>query len=111
MAARTVKLVGGREIEADGDVIPVLEALYQGVAAASGFEHTFLDMRREIEALVSQLSPKELRTYFMNSLFLNVVTYENQMAERILRNITRTKAAQQALRPRPAGRRRVRSSS
>lgn len=102
---KKVKLLSGRSIELDGDLIPILEGLYQDVAVARGFEHDFLDMRREIENLLKQLSPKEMRDYFMNSLFLNVVSYENEMAGRILENIARTKAARKGLATRRAPRR------
>ena len=33
---------------------------------------------REIQHLAEQLSPEELRAYFIESLFLNTVTYENE---------------------------------
>jgi len=103
MAGRKVKMLSKRQIELDGDLIPILDGLYQDVAVASGFEHDFLDTRKEIENLVAQLRPDELREYFMSSLFLNFVSYENEMAERILESIARTKAAKRAVgRARPA---------
>jgi len=104
VAARKIKLLSKREIELDGDLIPILDGIYQDVAVASGFEHDFLDTRREIEHLVSQLRPEELREYFMSSLFLNFVSYENEMAERILEGIARTKAAKRVSPRRSAGR-------
>lgn len=101
MAARKVKLLSKREIELDGDLIPILDGLYQDVAVASGFEHDFLDMRREIENLVNQLPPEQLREYFMSSLFLNVVSYENEMAGRVLENLAKSRAVRSALSARP----------
>lgn len=97
MAGRKVKLLSKREIELDGDLIPILDGLYQDVAVASGFDHDFLAMRKEMENLVAQLRPEELRDYFMSSLFLNFVSYENEMAGRILESLARTKVAKRAL--------------
>ena len=94
---KKVKTRTGRSIELDGDLIPILDALYEDVAVASGFEHDYLQMRAEFEHIAKQLSPKELRDYFVNAAFLNFVSYENEMAARILENIARTKAAQKGL--------------
>ena len=43
---------------------------------------------REIQAVVEQMDPDELRRYLVESLFLNSVTYENEMLDAYMRRLT-----------------------
>ena len=45
---RTIKTTTGATITLDGDLLAVMEALYQEVTARRGLERTFEDMVREI---------------------------------------------------------------
>jgi hypothetical protein len=45
----------------------------------------------EIHHLIDQMTEDERRTYFVESLFLNIVKYENDMAEAYVRKITNKK--------------------
>ena len=57
---------------------------------------------REIQGLVEQMSEEERRRYLVESLFLNSVTYENEMLDAYMRRLTgeRRRAGADA----PAGR-------
>jgi hypothetical protein len=45
-------------------------------------------MMREITHLVSQMSDDDRRTYLVESLFLNTVTYENERLGAYMRKLT-----------------------
>ncbi len=75
---RTIKMTNGAEIALDGDLLTLLEALYVEVTAKRELERTFEDMVREIQHLIEQMSDAERRQYLSESLFLNVVSYENE---------------------------------
>ncbi len=46
---------------------------------------------REIEGLVDQMSEEDRRRYLIESLFLNSVTYENEMLDAYMRRLTAPK--------------------
>jgi hypothetical protein len=87
----TVRLSTGHEIPLDGDLLGVLEALYREVTLRLQLKVSFADMMREIEGLVDQMSPDERRRYLIESLFLNSVTYENEMLDAYARRLTTPK--------------------
>lgn len=78
MTVRTIKTTTGVEIALDGDLITMLETLYEEVTVRLELERTFEDMMREISALVDQMNEAERRAYLIESVFLNTVTYENE---------------------------------
>jgi len=80
-------MISGREVELCGDLVPILDALYQDVAAASAFDYDYLKMRKEIDFVLDQLTKEEIMQLAANSLFLNYVSYENEMAARIIETI------------------------
>jgi hypothetical protein len=86
-----VRLTTGRELALDGDLLGVLEALYHEVTLRLQLKVSFEDMMREIEHLVDQMSEEERRRYLVESLFLNSVTYENEMLDAYMRKLTATK--------------------
>ena len=75
---RAIKTSTGVEIPLDGDLLAVVETLFQEVTVRHELGRTFEDMMREIQHLADQLSAEELRAYFIESIFLNTVTYENE---------------------------------
>ena len=85
---RKVRFSTGRELPLDGDILGVLEALYREVTLRHALQVSFEDMMKEIQALVDQMSDEERRTYLVESLFLNTVTYENEMLDAYMRKIT-----------------------
>lgn len=84
---RSIRMQGGREIELDGDLLAILEALYREVSVRSEFRNTYEAMTREISHLVDEMDPGERRSYLIESLFLNVVRYENERLAAFLRMV------------------------
>jgi hypothetical protein len=85
---RKIRLSTGFEIELDGDILAVLEALYREVSLKLALRVSFEDMMREIKGLVAQMSAEERERYLVESLFLNTVTYENEMLDAYVRKLT-----------------------
>jgi hypothetical protein len=75
---RTIKLSAGAALMLDGDLLSVLEALYKEVSAKHELQSTFEDMAREIQHIIAQMSDEDRRHYLSESLFLNMVSYENE---------------------------------
>jgi hypothetical protein len=84
---RTIKTTSGVEIALDGDLLAVLEALFQEVTAKRELESSYEDMTREIHHLISQMSPEDTRAYFADSLWLNQVSYENEKLGSYMRKL------------------------
>jgi Holliday junction resolvasome RuvABC endonuclease subunit len=84
---RTIKTTSGHEITLDGDLLAVLETLFTEVTAKRELERSYEDLTREIEHLISQMQPDEIRAYFAESLFLNQVKYENDKLEAYMRKL------------------------
>jgi len=84
---RTIKTTTGAEIALDGDLITLLETLYEEVTVRLELARTFEDIMREIHFLADQMTEEERRTYLVESLFLNTVTYENERLGRYLKKL------------------------
>jgi len=98
---RRARLSTGFEFPLDGDVLAVLEALYREVTLKHELRVSFEDMMKEIQALVDQMSEEDRKRYLVESLFLNSVTYENEMLDAYMRKLT---AGKKKGRGRAAGR-------
>lgn len=88
---RRLKLSTGSEVALDGDLLGIVEALYREVTLRRELKVTFEDMMREIQGVVEQMSEAERRQYLVESLFLNSVTYENEMLAAYMRRLTAPK--------------------
>ena len=86
---RTIKTLSGASITLDGDLLAIMEALYQEVTARQGLERSFEDMVKEINHIIDQMDDAERRTYLAESLFLNTVKYENDKLEAYMKKLTR----------------------
>ena len=86
---RTIKTTSGAEITLDGDLLAIMEMLYQEVTAKRELERSFEDMVKEIRHLIDQMNEGERRTYLAESLFLNTVKYENDKLEAYMKKLTR----------------------
>jgi phage gp29-like protein len=86
---RTIKTTTGTPIALDGDLLAVMEALYQEVTARRELERSFEDMVREIQNLIDQMDDSERRTYLAESLFLNTVKYENDKLEAYMKRLSK----------------------
>jgi len=88
---RTIKTTSGAAVTLDGDLLAVMEALYQEVTARRELERSFEDMVKEIHHLISQMDDGERRTYLAESLFLNTVKYENDKLETYMKKLAKKK--------------------
>ena len=84
---RKVRLTTGHELPLDGDLLALLEALYREVTLKHHLQVSFEDMMKEIQGLVDQMTDEERRAYLVESLFLNTVTYENEMLDAYMRKL------------------------
>ena len=84
---RTIKTTTGAEIPLDGDLLTLMETLYQEITARRELERSFEDMMREIQHLMGQMTGEEQRQYLQESLFLNTVTYENERLGAYMRKL------------------------
>jgi hypothetical protein len=84
---RTIKTTSGAEVQLDGDILTLMETLYVEVTAKQALERSFEDMMREIQAMIDQMDDGERRTYLLESLFLNTVTYENERLAAYMRKL------------------------
>jgi len=86
---RTIKTTTGSEVSLDGDLLAIMELLYREVTAKRALERTFDDMVKEIHHLIDQMTEDERRAYFVDSLFLNTVRYENDKLEAYMKKLSR----------------------
>ncbi|PYR57533.1 MAG: hypothetical protein DMF91_19205 [Acidobacteria bacterium] len=88
---RRIKTTTGADITLDGDLLAVMETLYQEVTAKRELERSFEDMVKEIQHLIAQMDDSERRTYLAESLFLNTVKYENDKLEAYMKKLAKKK--------------------
>ena len=88
---RRVRLGADHEIVLDGDLLALLETLYREVTLKLAFRVSFEEMMKELQGLVEQMTIAELKQYLVESLFLNSVTYENEMLDAYMRKLTAPK--------------------
>jgi hypothetical protein len=86
---RTITMTTGAALTLDGDLLTVLEALYKEISANHELQSTFEDMAREIQHIIGQMSDEERRHYLSESLFLNVVSYENERLGAYVKKLTK----------------------
>jgi hypothetical protein len=84
---QSVRLSTGFRVPLDGDLLAIIEALYKEVTLGNVLNSSFETMRSEILSLIDQMSPTERKTYLAESLFLNSVTYENEMLSAYVRRL------------------------
>jgi hypothetical protein len=85
----TIKTTTGATIVLDGDLLAIMEALYQEVTARRALDRSFEEMVKEIQYLIEQMDDAERRTYLAESLFLNTVKYENDKLEAYIRKLSK----------------------
>lgn len=75
---REIRTRTNAPIVLDDDLLGVLEVLFQEVTVRKELDRSYTDMMDEIAHLIGQMSDEERRRYLTESLFLNMVTYENE---------------------------------
>ncbi len=102
---RNVRLSTGFEVPIDGDLLAIIEALYKEVTLGNVLNSSFETMRSEIMSVIDQMTAAERRAYHAESLFLNSVTYENEMLSAYVRRLGAAAPSSPAARKaRPASR-------
>ena len=100
---RSVRLSTGFEVPLDGDLLAIIEALYKEVTLGNVLNSSFETMRSEIMSVIYQMTPAERRDYLAESLFLNSVTYENEMLSAYVRRLGAVSQAPPTVRKAAAG--------
>ncbi|HVL69134.1 MAG TPA: hypothetical protein VM364_17890 [Vicinamibacterales bacterium] len=90
---RAIKLTTGADVPIDGDLLTLLETLYQELDAKRELDHTFEDTVREIQQVIEQMTEEERRHYLSESLFLNFVSYENERLGALLKRLEKKEPA------------------
>lgn len=85
---RTIKTTTGAEIPLDGDLLAVIETLYQEVTVKRELDRSYEDMMREIRHLLAQMTDQERTDYLADSLFHNTVRFENEKLASYMRKLT-----------------------
>jgi hypothetical protein len=74
---RSITTTTGADIALDGDLLAIIETLFQEVTARRELDRSYEDMMREIRHLIGQMTDAERRDYLAESLFHNTVRFEN----------------------------------
>ena len=85
---RLARLSTGAEIELDGDLVYLIDTIYREIAVKRELTHSFQDIKQEIEGLWDGMDARTRKEYFVAAVFLNYVTYENEMLDRVAEAIT-----------------------
>jgi phage gp29-like protein len=84
---RKIKTSTGVAVLLNGDLLAIMDVLYQEVTARHELERSFDDMNNEIANLIDQMTAPELRKYLQEALFVNTITYENQLAAAYIKRV------------------------
>ena len=87
---RTITTTTGIGIPLDGDLLAVIETLFQEVTAKRELDRSYEDMMREIRHLIGQMTDAELRDYLAESLFHNTVRFENDRLATYMQKLSAT---------------------
>jgi hypothetical protein len=85
---RTIKTTTGVNILLDGDLLAIIETLYQEVTAKRELERSYEDIMGEIRHLLAQMTDGERTDYLAESLFHNTVRFENEKLAAYMRKLT-----------------------
>ncbi len=85
---RNIKTTTGVEIPLDGDLLAIIETLYQEVTVRHELERSYEDMMREIRHLLAQMTDQERTDDLAESLFHNTVRFENEKLAVYMRKLT-----------------------
>ncbi len=85
---RTITTTTGARIALDGDLLAIIETLFQEITVKRELDRSYEDMMREIRHLIEQMSDGELRDYLAESLFHNTVRFENDRLATYMEKLT-----------------------
>lgn len=84
---RTITTTTGAEIALDGDLLAIIETLYEEVTVRRELNRSYEDMMGEIRHLIGQMTDDERADYLAESLFHNTVRFENERLAAYLQKI------------------------
>ena len=84
---RTITTSTGARIALDGDLLAIIETLFQEITVKRELDRSYEDMMREIRHLISQMTEPERRDYLAESLFHNTVRFENERLGALMRKL------------------------
>jgi hypothetical protein len=87
---RTITTTAGTPVDADCDVLAIIEAISRDLARRAALDYSFEEVEQEFQHLINQLTPEELRGYLKESLFMSFNRFEN---ERLMSVVRRASAA------------------
>ncbi len=85
---RTIKTTTGCEIPLDGDLLAIIETLYQEITVKRELERSYEDIMHDIRHLLAQMTDEERTEYLAESLFHNTVRFENEKLASYMRKLT-----------------------
>jgi hypothetical protein len=88
---RIITTTSGANVELDGDVLAVIEAVFRDLRRTKELEYGFEDVERQFQHLVDQMSADELRSYLKESLFMSFTRFENDRLMMIVRKANRAR--------------------
>ena len=88
---RIIKTSSGTSVPLDGDVLAVIEAVFRDLRRTRELEYGFEDVDRQLQHVVEQMSPDELRAYLKESLLMSFTRFENDRLMTIVRKANRAK--------------------
>src|SRR5207302_1432674 len=65
---RTIQTTAGTNIELDGDMLAVMEAIRRDLSRRKTLDYTYEDVRQEIEHVIGQMNEEERRAYLREAL-------------------------------------------
>jgi type III secretory pathway component EscV len=88
---RTITTPAGTQVELDGDVIAVVEAIRRALVRQRELDYSFEDVEHELTSLVNEMTADELRMYLKESLGITYLRYENQKLESVVKKARKAK--------------------
>ena len=86
---RTITTTAGTRVDLDGDALAIIEIISRDLARQKGLDYGFEDVDREIQHVVSQMTPEELQAYLKESLFMSFNRFENDRLVALVRKANR----------------------
>ncbi|HEY3383227.1 MAG TPA: hypothetical protein VGK32_15760 [Vicinamibacterales bacterium] len=87
---RNITTTTGADIALDGDLLAIIETLFQEVTAKRQLDRSYEDMMQEIRHLIDQMTDVERRDYLAESLFHNTVRFENERLASYMQKLAST---------------------
>lgn len=85
---RKITTTAGTQVETDGDVLAIIEAVSRDLARRADLDYSFEEIDQEFVHLIGQLTPDELRAYLKESLFMSFNRFENDRLMQMVKKAT-----------------------